>query len=95
VKQGDPASSILCLLFLNDIVNNVNTDINGIMNIGDIQLFLLLFADDAVLFAHDPNTLQSMLNDIEEYSNTWSLRLNASRTKTMIFEKGLGSSCRT
>lgn len=88
VKQGDPASSILCLFFLNDIVNNVNTDINGIMNIGDIQLFLLLFADDAVLFAHDPNSLQSMLNDIEEYSNTWGLRLNASKTKTMIFEKG-------
>ncbi|XP_045185370.2 uncharacterized protein LOC123543357 [Mercenaria mercenaria] len=88
VKQGDPASSILCLFFLNDIVNNVNTNIDGILNIDDLQLFLLLFADGAVVFAHDPNSLQSMLNDIEEYSNLWGLRLNVNKTKVMIFEKG-------
>lgn len=88
VKQGDPASSILCLFFLNDILNNINRNIPGIVNIDDIQVFLLLFADDAVVFTHDPNSLQSILNDIEHYCNMWNLKLNVSKTKVMIFENG-------
>ena len=58
------------------------------MSIDDIKVFLLLFADDGALFASNPQTLQSMLNDVETYCNTWSLRLNAKKTKIMIFENG-------
>ena len=71
VKQEDPVSSILCPFFLNDILSSVNSNIDGIIGIADIQIFLLLFADDAVLFAQDPASLQSMLYDIENYSNIW------------------------
>ena len=88
VKQGDPTSSILCLFFLNDILDNINSNLNGIITIDDLQIFLLLFADDAVLFARDPASLQSMLNDVESYCNDWGLRLNTNTTKIMIFENG-------
>ena len=79
---------ILCLFSLNDILSSVNSNIDGIIGIEDIQIFLLLFADDAVLFAQDPESLQSMLYDIENYSNIWGLRLNTNKTKIMIFENG-------
>ena len=69
VKQGDPASSLLCLFYLNDLLDDVNSKLDGIINIDGINIFLLLFADDAALFAHDPVSLQSPLNDIETYSN--------------------------
>lgn len=88
VKQGDPASSLLCLFFLNDIIDGVNSNINGILAIEELQIFLLLFADDAVVFAHDPASLQSMLTDIETYCNVWGLRLNINKTKIVIFENG-------
>ena len=65
----------------------MNSNIDGIIGIEDIQIFLLLFADDAVLFAQDPASLQSMLYDIENYSTIWGLRLNTNKTKIMIFEK--------
>ena len=51
VKQGDPSSRLLCLFFLNDIIPHINTDIDGIMTLEELKLFLLFFADDAVLFA--------------------------------------------
>ena len=35
-----------------------------------------------------PKTLQSMLNDIEMYCDTWNLTLNVNKTKVMIFENG-------
>ena len=88
VKQGDPASSILCLLYLNDIINNINSNLDGIMTVHDINIFILLFADDAALFSQNPCSLQSMLNDIENYCKMYKLNLNTTKTKIMIFEKG-------
>ena len=74
--------------FLNDILDNINSDLDGILPIDDVQLFLLLFADDAVVFSRDPNTLQSILNDIENYCISCDLKLNTNKTKMMIFEAG-------
>ena len=54
----------------------------------DIRLFLLLYADDQVIFAKSPEALQAMLLDIEHYCNAWGLKMNTAKTKTMIFEKG-------
>jgi hypothetical protein len=42
--------------FLNDRLNNINRNILGIVNIDDMQVFLLLFADDAVVFTYDPKS---------------------------------------
>ena len=88
VKQGDPCSSLLCLFFLNDILQHIKSDIDGILTVDDMQLFLLLFADDAVVFTHDPKSLQSILNDIENYCNKYKLKINVNKTKIMICENG-------
>lgn len=88
LKQGDPSSPLLFMLFINDIVQNINTDLDAIFTIDDLQLFLMLYADDAVIFAKSPMVLQSILNDIESYSTLWGLKINTSKTKAMIFEKG-------
>ena len=88
VKQGDPSSSLLFMLFVNDIVDNINSSLDGIFTINEIKLFLIMFADDQVLFATSPITLQAMLTDIESYCNTWKLKINVNKTKVLIFEKG-------
>ena len=76
------------MLFLNDIANNKNSDLNDIFTTNDLKLFLILFADDQVLFAKSPQTLQLMLTDLENYCETWHLKINPSKTKAMTFEKG-------
>ena len=87
VKQEDPSSSLLFMMFINDIVTSVRTDIEGLFSIDEIELFLILYADDQILFAKSPTSLQSMLNDIEIYCNTWDLKINIAKTKVLIFEK--------
>jgi len=42
--------------------------------------------DDAV-FANNPVSLQSMLNDIKLYYNKYALKLNIYKTKQMLFER--------
>ena len=87
VKQGDPSSSLLFMMFVNDIVKSVKTDLDGLFSTDELKLFLILYADDQVLFASSPTSLQSRLNDIENYCNTWGLKINIAKTKVLIFEK--------
>ena len=47
-----------------------------------------MFADDGIVFSENPESLQSMLDDIERYCNEWKLKLNVNKTKIMIFERG-------
>ena len=53
-----------------------------------IKLFLLLYADDIVLFAHFPDELQSLLETLQSYCIRWKLTVNTSKTKIVIFSKG-------
>lgn len=76
------------MLFRNDIVQNINVGLEKIFTIDDMQLFLMLYADDAVVFAKSPEALQSILFDIETYCTIWDLTINTKKTKAMIFEKG-------
>ena len=87
VKQGDPSSSLLFMLFVNDILSNINSDLDGIFTISELKLFLIMFADGQVLFSTSPTSLQLMLNDIETYCNTWKLKIKVNKTKVLIFEK--------
>jgi hypothetical protein len=87
-KQGDPSSSLLFLFFVNDILENINENIDDIFTINEKKLFMFLFADDAILFAHSPQALQHLLDDLNHYCAIWGLKVNTSKTKIMIFEKG-------
>ena len=93
LKQGDPTSPLLFMFFINDLIENINADLENIFNLDELRLFMILYADDAVVFSKSKETLQSLLNDIELYCGTWGLKINTRKTKVMIFEKGRHTSC--
>ena len=75
-------------MFVNNINENINTNIGGTFTLNEIKLFLILYADGQVLFSTSPESLQSMLNDIEAYYNRWGLTINTDKTAILICEKG-------
>ena len=93
LKQGDPSSPLLFMMFINDLLDNINSNLENMFKLDDIILFMILYADDAVVFARSKENLQSILNDIELYCGIWGLNINTAKTKAMIFEKGRHTTC--
>ena len=87
VKQGDPLSPVLFILFINDLLVSTSVDDTAVVTVNQINLFMLVYCDDAVLFANSPERLQNMLNKLYEYSCMFDIKVNTDMTKVIIFEK--------
>ena len=67
---------------------STSVDDTAVVTVNQINLFMLLYCYDAVLFAISPECLQNMLNKLNEYSCIWDIKVNTDKTKVMVFEKG-------
>ena len=76
------------MLFVNDITENIDADLQDVFTINELKPVFILYADDQVVFAKSPQALQSLLTDIENYCRLCGLTISISKTKAMIFEKG-------
>ena len=97
VRQGENLSPILFSIYLNDFQNTLRNKSNGLNALsneiqGELEVFLklytLLYADDTIIMAESAAELQEALNGLHEYCKLWSLTVNISKTKIVIFSKG-------
>ena len=70
-------------MFVNDVYGALSADIEE--NIDCYTIYMLLFADDMILFAKTPQGLQMLLNKLYIYCNEWHIKVNTQNTKTVIF----------
>ena len=52
---------------------------------GEISLFLLLYADDLVLFSKSVECFQNVLNNLHVYANKWHLTVNIDKIHIVVF----------
>ena len=71
--QGEIISPFLFASFINNIELNLQENLNDGICVDQLQLYLLLFADDAVLFSETREGLQNHLNNLENYCRKWNL----------------------
>ena len=96
-------SPLLFSIYLNDLKAFIGEQVDGLqifkthaegsdLCVDDVEIlyrmFILLYADDTVIFAESPESLQKAMNAMYEYCKKWDLRMNVSKTKVMIFSRG-------
>ncbi len=81
VIQGCPLSPTLFGLFIDHLHEVVATVGGNGAQLGNIELPLLIFADDVVLLAHDPQALQQHLLALEEFCKYSGMKVNLKKTK--------------
>ena len=79
VKLGCIISPIFLNLILNDLHESISIGSHGI-NLDTMKIFLLLFADDLVLFAEAVIALQRMINRLAEYCHLLHIKVQVLKT---------------
>ena len=88
LMQGEICSPLLFALFISDIENFLQENMDAGITLDQLSLYLVLFADDAVIFSDTPQGLQQSLNKLQQYCETWNLTVNVDKTKIIVFRKG-------
>ena len=103
VRQGENLFPLLFSLFLSDLEDFMARAFDGLTHVQDLahialdepneefqtyfKLYVLLYADDTVIFAESPEQLQAALNGLYLYCKTWKLTVNPTKTKIVVFSK--------
>ena len=86
--QGEVLSPFLFSLFINDLELYLQQNTDAGLTLDQLSIYLLMFADDAVIFSDSIDGLQSSLNNLESYCLKWNLKVNVDKTKIVVFQKG-------
>ena len=82
--QGEFLPPFFFSVFLDDIEMHMGKNIHDGITLDQLQLYFLLFADDAVLVSETPEGLQRSLDSLNEYCNKWNLTVNIQKTKIVF-----------
>ena len=90
VKQGCLLSPQMFSFFINELAVELSKKgKHGVQFIpGAVEIFLLLFADDVILWSRSITGLQNQLNCLKEEADRLSLTVNLDKTNVMVFRKG-------
>ena len=83
-EQGHPLSPDLFKIFIKDL-SDVLKSIGNFPNLDDISISHLLWADDLVLLALDPLSLQHNISVLNKFCIDWGLQINLKKTKIVTF----------
>ena len=90
LKQGEVCSPILFSLFINELTKDITQEgRHGIQLSPDfVQLLILLFADDVVLFSDSIIGLQTQLNVLYRTATRLDLIVNLEKSNIVVFRNG-------
>ena len=88
VKQGCQLSPTIFNLFINDLPAYFREKGTYQLAVNNLEVSMLLYADDLVLLSDSAIGLQRQLNILQEYCNRWNLRVSEEKSKIMVFRNG-------
>ena len=84
LKQGCPLSPLLFNIFIDDVSTIFNDNCDPV-ELHDIEINHLLYADDLVILSKSASGLAKSLENLDRYCENWHLKVNVQKTKVIIF----------
>jgi hypothetical protein len=88
VLQGCNLSPTLSNIFQNDLHKIFESENTDPINLADMPLNSLSWADDLLLMSTSQRGLQTCLTKLDDYCKKWGLSINISKTKIMTMQQG-------
>jgi hypothetical protein len=88
LRQGCSLSPLLFNIFIDDILERLEETNTHPPVIRKRQVVGLLFADDLAVGATTKIGLQRAIICIKDFCEEWSLKINVTKTKIVVFKKG-------
>ena len=89
VRQGECLSPFLSSMYTNDLEKEmIQKGAEGI-DIGMLKLYLILYADDIIIFSNTSVGLQKGLDILSDCCQKWKLTVNIDKTQVLVFKKGV------
>ena len=85
VKQGCMLSPTLFNLYLSYLSEELKAKNLNDVELNELPLSCMLYADDLVIFSKSKNGLQDYLDSLSEYCKENDLSVNLNKTKVLIF----------
>ena len=89
VRQGCNLSQMLFNLFINDLVEYLQSDITEAVKLNEYSCNCLMYADDLLLLLESLEGLCQTMDKLGNYCVQWKLNISSIKTKIMIFGKNL------
>jgi hypothetical protein len=86
LKQGCVLSPILFCIYINELAKMLENNNVGI-NVCNVKISCLFWADDVVLIADNEQDLIHMLNTAAEFSKKWKMHFNHSKSNVLVVGK--------
>eukprot|EP00808_Paulinella_micropora_P031823 g62147.t1 len=88
VRQGDPLSPVLFLIFIDALAEMLAERCKGLAYSPEgpatrRQLRSLLYADDIVMLAESPEELNAMIEVVRSFCDTWRIEINLAKSQVM------------
>jgi hypothetical protein len=84
LMQGESLSPLLYSFYVNDMeIELINSGCQT-YELKSLNLFLLMYADDTVLFSENVDDLQKMINSVNICSNEYGLYINLLKTNIWL-----------
>ena len=93
VRQGECLSPFLFAMYLNDLEDEFYLKGSYGVDVGMLKIFLLLYADDIIIFANTAEEMQNNLDILAEYCNRNRLVVNTLKTKIISDVDNYFSQC--
>ena len=87
VRQGCPLSPLLFNLYVNDLIELIETSESPV-SVNEQNINCLMYADDLVVIAWSEKALQERMNKLSTFCDDWQLEINTKKKKCMVFNRG-------